>query len=63
MIVDLLQLVLLFTCHPSWDIRKMAHDATRKIITSVPHLSEALLLEFSNFLSLVGEKIIISKTR
>ncbi|XP_052292283.1 protein ILITYHIA [Citrus sinensis] len=58
----LLQLVLLFTCHPSWDIRKMAHDATRKIITSVPHLSEALLLEFSNFLSLVGEKIIISKT-
>ncbi|KAH9784173.1 protein ILITYHIA [Citrus sinensis] len=58
----LLQLVLLFTCHPSWDIRKMAHDATRKIITSVPHLSEALLLEFSNFLSLVGEKTIISKT-
>lgn len=41
----------------------MAHDATRKIITSVPHLSEALLLEFSNFLSLVGEKTIISKTR
>ncbi|KAL9431558.1 hypothetical protein AB3S75_026699 [Citrus x aurantiifolia] len=58
----LLQLVLLFTCHPSWDIRKMAHDATRKIITSVPHLSEALLLEFSSFLSLVGEKTIISKT-
>lgn len=57
----LLQLILLFTCHPSWDIRKMAHGATRKIITSVPHLSGALLLEFSNFLSLVGEKTIISK--
>lgn len=58
----LLQLVLLFTCHPSWDIRKMAHDATRKMITSVPHLSEALLLELSNFLSLVGEKTVILKT-
>ncbi|KAJ0080466.1 hypothetical protein Patl1_23083 [Pistacia atlantica] len=58
----LLQLILLFICHPSWDVRKMAHDATRKIVTTTPQLSEALLLEFSNFLSVVGEKIIISKT-
>lgn len=41
----------------------MAHDATRKIVTTTPQLSEALLLEFSNFLSVVGEKIIISKSR
>ncbi|KAJ4721119.1 translational activator GCN1 [Melia azedarach] len=58
----LLQLILLFICNPSWDVRKLAQDATRKIITTVPQLSEALLLEFSNFLSLVGDKIIISKT-
>lgn len=41
----------------------MALDATRKIIASTPQLSEALLLEFSEFLSVVGEKVIISKTR
>lgn len=41
----------------------MAHDVTRKIIATTPQLSEALLIEFSNFLSIVGEKIIIAKTR
>ena len=62
-IIDLLQLILFFICHPNWDVRNMAHDATRKIVTTSPQLSEDLLLEFSNFLSVVGEKIIISKTR
>ncbi|KAI9185460.1 hypothetical protein LWI28_007508 [Acer negundo] len=58
----LLQLILLLICHPNWDVRHMAHDATRKIVTTSPQLSEALLLEFSIFLSVVGERIIISKT-
>ena len=62
-IIDLLQLILLLICHPNWDVRHMAHDATRKIVTTSPQLSEALLLEFSIFLSVVGERIIISKTR
>lgn len=41
----------------------MSHDATRKIINSLPQLSEALLTEFTKFLSVVGEKIFVLKTR
>ncbi|KAL4637783.1 hypothetical protein ACB092_03G100700 [Castanea dentata] len=58
----LLQLMIFLICHPSWDIRRMAYNATRKIITAAPQLSEDLLLEFINFLSVVGEKIYLSKT-
>ncbi|KAF3962998.1 hypothetical protein CMV_012561 [Castanea mollissima] len=58
----LLQLMIFLICHPSWDIRRMAYNATRKIITAAPQLSEDLLLEFTNFLSVVGEKIYLSKT-
>lgn len=58
-----LQLIVFFLCHPSWEVRKMSHDATRKIINSLPQLSEALLTEFTKFLSVVGEKIFVLKTR
>ncbi|KAK9292309.1 hypothetical protein L1049_020274 [Liquidambar formosana] len=58
----LLQLVLYLICHPNWDIRKVAFNATKKIINAAPQLSEALLLEFTNFLSLVGEKIHLLNT-
>ncbi|XP_059439580.1 protein ILITYHIA isoform X2 [Corylus avellana] len=58
----LLQLMIFFICHPSWDIRRMASDGTRKIIAAAPQLSEDLLLEFTNFLSVVGERICNSNT-
>lgn len=58
----LFQLLIFFICHPSWDIRRMASAATRKIITSAPQLSDELLLEFTNFLSVVGERLSNSKT-
>lgn len=59
----MVQLLIFFICHPSWDIRRMASAATRKIITSAPQLSDELLLEFTNFLSVVGERLSNSKTR
>jgi hypothetical protein len=62
-IVDMVQLMIFFICHPSWDTRRMASDATRKIIAGAPQLSEDLLLEFTNFLSIVGEKLRDSNTR
>ncbi|CAM8897213.1 unnamed protein product [Rhodiola kirilowii] len=49
-------LLLYVMCHPSWDIRRVAHESTRKIMAAAPELSENLLHEFSNFLSLVGER-------
>ncbi|XP_065852916.1 protein ILITYHIA [Euphorbia lathyris] len=58
----LLQLIVFLLCHPSWDIRTMSHNAIRRIIISIPQLSEALLTEFTYFLSIVGERIFISKT-
>ncbi|XP_059665692.1 protein ILITYHIA isoform X2 [Cornus florida] len=59
---SLLQFVLYLLCHPSWDIRREAYDSTKKIVATSPQLSEALLLEFSNYLSVVGEKILFLKT-
>lgn len=54
--VDWVQSILFLICHPSWDVRKVAHDATRKIISALPLLSEALLLEFTRVLSNIGER-------
>ncbi|KAJ6296634.1 hypothetical protein OIU78_022369 [Salix suchowensis] len=53
----LFQLMVFLLCHPSWDVRRMSYGATRKIITAIPLLSEPLLLEFTNFLSVVGERL------
>uniref|UniRef100_A0A6N2KG60 TOG domain-containing protein n=1 Tax=Salix viminalis TaxID=40686 RepID=A0A6N2KG60_SALVM len=53
----LFQLMVFLLCHPSWDVRRMSYGATRKIITAIPLLSELLLLEFTNFLSVVGERL------
>jgi len=50
-------------CHPRWDIRRMAYDVARKIIPSAPQLSKDLLLEFSKYLTLIGEKHLALKTR
>ncbi|KAK4775828.1 hypothetical protein SAY87_023789 [Trapa incisa] len=61
-IKSLLQLLLFFLCHPSKDIRKMAAHATRKIIAAAPQLSEPLLVEFMEFLSVVSEKVSLLKT-
>ncbi|OMO84593.1 Armadillo-like helical [Corchorus capsularis] len=58
----LLQLLLFLMCHSSWDVRKRTYDATRKVVAIAPQLSEVLLLEFKDFLSLVGEKISALKT-
>ncbi|KAJ4845080.1 hypothetical protein Tsubulata_039395 [Turnera subulata] len=58
---SLLQLVVFLLCHQSWDVRKMSYDATRKIVTASPRLSETLLLEFTSFLSSIGEKSSVLK--
>ncbi|XP_054802732.1 protein ILITYHIA isoform X2 [Prosopis cineraria] len=57
----LLQLMIFFLCHPGWDIRRMAYNTARGIISSAPQLCEDLFFEFSNFLSLVGEKLCASR--
>ncbi|KAK6156422.1 hypothetical protein DH2020_010670 [Rehmannia glutinosa] len=58
-----LQFILFLLCHPNWDIRKAAHGTTRKILVASPLLSEAILLEFSSYLSVVGEKATLLKMR
>ncbi|KAG7021005.1 Protein ILITYHIA [Cucurbita argyrosperma subsp. argyrosperma] len=55
------QPLLFFLCHPSWDVRRVACSAIGKLVAGVPELSEALLYEFANFLSIVGEKLRLSK--
>lgn len=58
-----LQFLLFSICHPNWDIRRAAYGSTKKILAAVPQLSEAILFEFSNHLSVVGEKAFLMKMR
>ncbi|XP_008796399.2 protein ILITYHIA [Phoenix dactylifera] len=59
-IKTLLQLLLYLICHPSWDVRKVAHDATSRIISSLD-LAVELLLEFTNWLSVIGDRVTLMK--
>ncbi|KAG6482942.1 hypothetical protein ZIOFF_059581 [Zingiber officinale] len=54
---SLSQLLVYLICHPSWDVRKVAYEATCKISSSSAILVENLLLEYRSWLSLVTEKI------
>ncbi|GMP21854.1 hypothetical protein CsSME_00000112 [Camellia sinensis var. sinensis] len=44
-IKSLLQFVIYLLCHPSWDIRRVAYDSTKKIIAAAPQLSEKSTLD------------------
>lgn len=56
---SMLQLILHLLCHLSWDVRRVAHDTTKRISSAVPQLSEDLLSEFTNWLSLIGERMLL----
>lgn len=58
---SLLQLLLYLVCHPCWEVRKMSFDATKRILSSSIGLAEDLLFLFTNWLSLVGERMSILK--
>lgn len=58
-----LQLILYLVCHSSWDVRRVAHEATKRITAAVPQLSEDLLSEFANWLSVIGERTRIMRKR
>nr|GMD91077.1 eIF-2-alpha kinase activator GCN1 isoform X17 [Ipomoea batatas] len=53
------QFILFVLCHPSWAVQRAAYYSVKKIIAAIPQLSEAIMLEFSNYLSAVGEKILL----
>ncbi|KAL6142934.1 hypothetical protein ACLB2K_061209 [Fragaria x ananassa] len=59
---SLSQLIIFFLCHPCWDIRRVAYNATKKIVPAAPQLAEHLLIEFAAFMSVVEEKHRISKS-
>ncbi|KAI7734032.1 hypothetical protein M8C21_026549, partial [Ambrosia artemisiifolia] len=58
--IDLLE--SLFVDHPHslsfWDIRKAAYSCTKKILSAAPRLFEILLIEYSEYLTVVGEKVL-----
>ncbi|KAK3146260.1 hypothetical protein QOZ80_3BG0263720 [Eleusine coracana subsp. coracana] len=60
-IQTLLQLLIYLVCHPSWEVRKAAYDATTKVLSSSGGLAEDILFLFSNWLSVVGERLSLLK--
>ncbi|KAL5566833.1 hypothetical protein UlMin_029997 [Ulmus minor] len=59
---SMLQFIIFVLCHPCWEIRRTAYDATRKIIRAAPQFTETLLFEFTKFMSLAADKLFISNT-
>ncbi|XP_058094955.1 protein ILITYHIA isoform X2 [Magnolia sinica] len=57
----MLQLILYLVCHPSWDIRRVAYEVTKKIAAGSSQFSEDLLVEFTNWLSDIGERMCLLK--
>ncbi|KAJ0966557.1 hypothetical protein J5N97_023474 [Dioscorea zingiberensis] len=55
------QLLLYMLCHPNWDVRRVAYETTKKISSASPILLEDLFLEFSSWLSVLGERISVAK--
>ncbi|CAI9090959.1 OLC1v1025859C1 [Oldenlandia corymbosa var. corymbosa] len=53
----LLQFLLFCLCHPNWELRSAAYDSTKKILAAAPRLSESILLEFFNYLTVLKEKV------
>ncbi|WVZ86402.1 hypothetical protein U9M48_033189, partial [Paspalum notatum var. saurae] len=60
-IQPLLQMLIYLVCHPSWEVRKVAYDATKKVLASSSVIAEDTLFLFTNWLSVVGEKLSILK--
>ncbi|KAL6843469.1 hypothetical protein ACP4OV_026531 [Aristida adscensionis] len=60
-IQSLLQLLIYLVCHPSWEVRKAAYDATKKVLSFSGSLAEDLLFLFTNWLSLVGDRLSLLK--
>lgn len=60
---QLLQLLIFFLCHPSWDIRKVAQNSIKKILAASPQLGEAIVVEYSSYVSVVEEKVVLMKRR
>ncbi|RLN40709.1 translational activator GCN1 [Panicum miliaceum] len=57
-----LQLVLIYlACHPSWEVRKVAYDATKKALSSSSGLAEDTLFLFTDWLSSVGQRLSMLK--
>ena len=55
------QVLIYLACHPSWEVRKVAYDATKKVLSSSSGLAEDTLFLFTDWLSLVGERLSMLK--
>ncbi|CAL4944079.1 unnamed protein product [Urochloa decumbens] len=58
---SLLQLLIYLACHPSWEVRKVAYDATKKVLSNSSGLAEDTLFLFTDWLSLIGERLSMLK--
>ncbi|KAK6915301.1 hypothetical protein RJ641_020418 [Dillenia turbinata] len=58
----LLQLLIFLLCHPCWEVRTVACDMTKKIISASPQLSGSLINEFRKFLSIIEDKFFQLRT-
>ncbi|CAL4935623.1 unnamed protein product [Urochloa decumbens] len=58
---SLLQLLIYLACHPNWEVRKVAYDATKKVLSNSSGLAEDTLFLFTDWLSLIGERLSMLK--
>ncbi|XP_078427732.1 putative protein kinase regulator ILITHYIA [Wolffia australiana] len=53
---SMLQVMLYFICHPSWEVRKMAQGSATKILSGSSYWTEIILEEYTDLLTVVGEE-------
>lgn len=59
---QLLQLGLYFLCHSSWEVRRVASAAVKRLHSSGSRFSEEFLVEFCVWLPVLGERLSVAKT-
>lgn len=59
---QLLQLGLYFLCHSSWEVRRVASATVKRLHSSGSRFSEEFLVEFCEWLPVLGECLSLAKT-
>ncbi|KAG2550288.1 hypothetical protein PVAP13_9KG312939 [Panicum virgatum] len=58
-----LQVLIYLACHPNWEVRKVAYDATKKVLSSSSDLAEDTLYLFTDWFFISWRETVNVETR
>ena len=57
------QVLIYLACHPNWEVRKVAYDATKKVLSSSSDLAEDTLYLFTDWFFISWRETVNVETR